>query len=86
MNVPSRVGEQLVLELDDVRLNVPWAGVSPRVLTAAYRNVIFQAQAAKARAIFGNPDQCDLFEIVKKAPPVRYGGAPSLLPFPRGGG
>jgi len=74
--------DQLVLELLDERLNVPWAGVAPRALTRVGLSLIFKAQAAKERSIFVDPIQCDLFENTKWGPQI-YLGAPSLLPLPR---
>jgi len=78
----SRIGEQLVLSLDDVRLqrvSVPWSGVSPRVLTKGHEVVILKAQAAKSMGDSVSADQGDLWPEWIKGP--FYEGAPTLLPF-----
>jgi len=77
----SRVGEQLALSLDDVRLQIPWNGVSPRVLTAAYARFTLKAQAAKSTSdLFSDGAQLDLLERQKDRP--LYEGAVPLLPLP----
>jgi len=83
MTVHSRVGEQLVLSLDDVRLQrvvEPWDGRSPRVLTAAYERFTLKAQAAKKRERFASCGQLELWPTEEEGPPV-YRGAPLLLPL-----
>ena len=76
----SRIGEQLVLSLDDVRLKISWDGRSPRGLTRACNNVIFKAQAAKSVSDFAiDPRQLDLLERQKLKRPW-YEGASPLLP------
>ena len=80
---PVGEGSQLVLALDDAQVRVPWGGVSPRGLTAAYVRFTLKAQAAKARASFSDPEQFDLWLSGPKGPFV-YEGAPCLLPL-RGG-
>jgi len=74
---------QLELALDDPRLNIPWSGKAPRGLTRAAMSPIFKAQAAKARAVFTDPDQCEMWRHDQKGPPVLYRGAPLLLPLRR---
>ncbi len=68
---------QLELSLDDVRVNVPWVGKSPRALTRAALSPIFKAQAAKGRPIPMDPRQIDFWLPGKKAPWI-YQGAPLL--------
>ena len=52
--------EQLELELDDVRVRIPWDGVSPRMLTKCGK--LFSLKAAPARGSIGNaPDQLTMF-------------------------
>ncbi len=79
-----REGEQLDLFVSKgvVLARVPWAGQSPRVLTASYRQFILKAQAVKSVSDFVDPGQYDLWLPKKKAPRVNR-GAPSLLPLPR---
>ena len=81
IKVASRVGEQLELALDDVRLKLPWGGRSPRALTGGSRR-LFLKRKQQSVSDFVGPGQCDLF---KKAAP-RYSGAPLLLPLGRGDG
>ncbi len=71
---------QLELELDDVRLRLPWGGRSPRGLTRAHELFIFKAQAEKSTSAIVDPAQGDLFETVAR--PGVWGGSPSLLPLP----
>ena len=78
---PSRVGDQLELALDDVRLQrrvAPWGGRSPRELTRAHRRFTLKAQAAKSMGdVFRDVAQLALFELVE-GPPL-YRGAPLLF-------
>ncbi len=80
----SRIGEQLELrfpgEVEPSR--VPWGGVSPRELTAAYKRSILKAQAVKSMGDDFDVDQYDLWLPIKKAPRVCR-GAP-LLVEPKG--
>lgn len=81
----SRIGDQLTLALDDVRLQrvvEPWEGRSPRELTAAYERFILKAQAVKNMGDVYDGEQFDLWLPAKKAPRVSR-WAPSLLPLPR---
>ena len=71
---------QLELELDDVRLKVPWNGRSPRGLTRGSQVVILKAQAGKGRPQTRMPAQRDLFEDWQSGP--CYTGAGTLLPLP----
>ena len=59
-------------------LGMPWGGQSPRALTSAYRRFSLKAQAAKSVSDFVDPEQCDLWLPIQKAPWV-YQGAPLLL-------
>ncbi len=71
---------QLELELDDVRLNLPWDGRSPRGLTRAAMSLFSSQEAQKSVSAFVDPEQGDLF---KKAAPEQYSGAAPLLPLKR---
>ncbi len=73
---------QLILELDDVRLRIPWEGRSPRVLTRVARSLIFKAGAVKKDDRNRDPTQLDLFLVPDKGPFV-YEGAPLLLELER---
>ncbi len=72
--------EQLELDLDDVRVVVPWSGTSPRELTRCYK-ALFLRRKPQRVIEFITPEQCDLFT---KAPPGGYGGAPLLLSLSEG--
>ena len=86
----SSSSDQLVLSLDDVRLQrvvIPWGGQSPRVLTAAYVRFKLPAQGGGHEV---DPRQVEMFAEFgrvpirkEKAPRGRSRGAPSLLPLPR---
>ena len=76
----SRVGEQLELSLDDVRLKIPWGGRRPRDLTRSANGLFLSRRAQKSVSDSVNVDQYDLF---KKAAP-RYSGAPLLYPLEGG--
>ncbi len=72
--------EQLTLALDYG--GVPWYGASPRVLTRAHLGVILKAGAGeKDDRFFFDPDQFELFPVVKRKPPPSE-GAPTLIPLP----
>jgi len=84
-----REGDQLVLALDDVRLQrvvVPWDGRSPRVLTKAYQRFKFTAQGGGHEV---DPRQVEIFDgygqvPIRKERASRVSrGAPSLLPLPK---
>ena len=68
---------QLELELDDVRLKIPWDGRSPRGLTRGAMALFLSSAAEKSVSAFVDPEQGDLF---KKAAPRSRGAAP-LLPL-----
>jgi len=68
---------QLELELDDVRLNLPWGGRSPRGLTRAATSVILKARAAESMSEFVDPAQSEIFVARSKRRP-QYEGAPLL--------
>ena len=74
----SSAQQQLELGLDDARVEVPWGGRSPRVLTAAYKRFILKAQAGKRMAEFVNPAQYNLWPSKEKAPRISR-GAPLLF-------
>jgi len=73
---------QLSLALDDVVLEIPWSGRSPRGLTRVANSLIFKAQAAKKRERSVLSVQYDLFDP-SAGHLERYRGAPSLLSLPR---
>ena len=69
---------QLELELEDVRVRVPWDGRSPRALTRCAMRPIFKARAAKKHErICLDPFQLEFALTGEKAPWV-YQGAPLL--------
>jgi len=70
---------QLEFVLDDVRLNLPWNGRSPRGLTKAAQALFLSQAAQKSVSEFVDPEQGDLW---KKAAP-EYSGAATLLPLNR---
>ena len=71
--------EQLELELDDVRLRVPWEGRSPRGLTRGAKLLFLSRAAQKSMSAFVDPEQGDLFKL---AAPKEYLGAVSLYTLP----
>ncbi len=75
------VGDQLALALDDVRLQLPWSGRSPRDLTRVASLAIFKPGRQKSVSDFVDPDQIDLFEARQKKEELRYVGAPLLIPL-----
>ena len=79
-------GDQLELwpELLEEERELCWEGVSPRVLTAGYRQSIFKPQGVKKHARFGLTGQLELWPARKKAPRLRR-GAPLLLELSEGG-
>jgi len=85
--ISSRIGEQLVLSLDDVRLKrvvVPWDGLSPRDLTRAGLRRILTAQDGGHEV---DPRQVEMFARFGRAPIQKgrapaYAGAPSLRRLP----
>ena len=78
-------GEQLQLLLEgEERLQVPWDGVSPRTLTAAYKRSILKAQDAKSVSGFtSDPDQTEMWPTNENRSPQVSLGAPPLVPNPR---
>ena len=81
-----REGEQLVLSLDDFRLQrvrVPWGGRSPRVLTAAYERFKLKAQGGGREV---DIRQVEMFAEFGRVPVGKerapYRGAPSLRRLP----
>ena len=84
----SRVGDQLVLSLDDVRVKravVPWDGQSPRVLTAAYQKYKLKPQGGGHEVDIRQVEMFAKFGRVpiqtERAPEI-YSGAPSLRRLP----
>ena len=75
--------EQLELDLDDVRVRVPWEGRSPRGLTRGANLFIFETQGDQKHARSRVSAQLDLFQVTNEGPPV-YRGAPLLLPLLEG--
>ncbi len=75
--------EQLELALDDVRLKIPWGGQSPRGLTTAYERFTLKTQGAEKRERFSLCARCDYYIVTTRGGPTR-GGAPTLLPLPKG--
>ena len=73
---------QLLLDLDDQRVRVPWGGSSPRSLTRAARALFSKRELQKDDRFFVDPDQLTLFPEAIVGP-RRYGGAPCLLPLKR---
>jgi len=78
----SRVGEQYELALDDVRVRVPWSGVSPRALTRVNNDVKFSVTRQKNMSALVLRGQYDLFVAPSKKGGPAKGGAPPLLPLP----
>jgi len=74
---PSRVGEQLSLELALKEAAKPWNGRSPRHLTEGFKRFILKAQAAPRMRV---PIFARLGSAQRSKGPV-YDGAPLLLPF-----
>ena len=64
---------------------LPWQGQSPRVLTKGRLALFLRREPQKDDSFFADPGQFDLFLAAIRGR-RRYGGAPSLLPLPRGGG
>ncbi len=76
----SRIGDQLSFEgfEEPAGSRVPWGGISPRELTAAYKRSILKAQAAKSTSEFVWCDQLEMWPTAKKGPGV-YTGARLLI-------
>ncbi len=78
-----RDGDQL--ELDLFR-GIPWAGVSPRVLTRRFIP-LFLRQKPPCHEVFFDPEQLELFPrdqaTQRKGPPRNAGGAPLLVDLKR---
>ena len=71
---------QLILDLDDPRVYVPWSGVSPRDLTKGAKRLFLRRKPQKDDRNFLDLRQGDLFRKAEKAPRI-YRGAPSLFPL-----
>ncbi len=86
-----RIGDQLELSLDDVRLQrvvVPWSGSSPRVLTKAWKRFSLETQGGGHEVDLGQYEMFEKFgrePIQKKRVPGYLSGAPSLRSLPRKG-
>jgi len=72
-------GSQHELILRDVRVRVPWNGVSPRVLTKAAKALFLRHGRQKSVSEFVDPDQLEFDLDCQEGPSVVYRGAPSLL-------
>jgi len=81
-STPTRTA-QLELDLNDVRVRIPWSGRSPRGLTRARLAFIFKAQAREKRERSWDSAQLDLFPRAPKKAPWVYQGAPLLSPLRR---
>ena len=75
------ISSQLELSLSMERL--PWEGKSPRSLTRGAIALFLRREPQKDDRFFVDPDQYDLFLAAITGRP-RYGGAPTLVPLPRG--
>ena len=80
--ITSSEQRQLELALEDVRVRVPWNGVSPRALTKASSALFLERKRQKHERFFVDLNQYDLF-LAAIPGRLQYGGAPSLLPLPR---
>jgi len=76
----SHDSDQLNLDLDDVRLRIPWEGRSPRGLTRVAKGLFLSQEAQKSVSDSASPE---LDGLMKNGAP--YLGAPTLLPFKGGG-
>ena len=74
-------GAQLVLELGDAKLRIPWGGRAPRELTKIRKTLFLRREPQKDDRFFVDPGQYDLFLAAIRGR-RQYGGAPSLLPLP----
>ncbi len=78
------VGEQLELELF---VNEPWKGRSPRALTRGHLGIILKPQGVRARVLFCDREQLELFPLVGRSARITRRAAspsaPTLLPLPR---
>jgi len=72
-------GDQLRLDLPGV-CDLPWGGLSPRVLTRGYNLLSLRPEPPAVSAVVQDPDQLELFEAVAEV--ERSEGAPTLLPLP----
>jgi len=61
---------------------LPWAGQSPRSLTRASKALFLRRKPQKDDCFFVDVSQLDMFPEAMEMP-LRYEGAPSLLPLPR---
>ncbi len=76
---------QFELGLGDLRVMIPWDGKSPRDLTRARIALFSKRERQKDDRFFVDSVQYDLF-LAAIPGRLQYGGAPSLLPLPRGRG
>ena len=82
----TRVNSPLFAQLELFPLEVidlPWGGVSPRVLTRAHKRFIFNREGKNLRDFFADPDQLVLRltrEKRRRRPSSQ--GAATLLPLP----
>ncbi len=72
---------QLELGLDDVRLEVPWPGRSPRELTRGFSLLFSRREPQKVRAQISLTDQYDLWLPTPKDGPRVVPGAVPLIPL-----
>ena len=73
MGNSSRVGEQLVLLLEDRRLVVPWDGVAPRHLTKAHERFSFvRSGTGRVNMEFSRGVQLTLFPEEKSYGTSRF--------------
>lgn len=64
---------QLVLELNDLRLRIPWEGRCPRGLTKGSKLLFLRQEPPKSVSEFVDPEQGDLF---KRRPQSTLGPLP----------
>ena len=76
---------QLELDLNDVRVNVPWNGRSPRELTKVRMSLFLRQAPQKSVSEFVSADQIEFWPERQKRPRRSSGGAPLLLDFIPGG-
>jgi len=69
------------LELD-LFPSEPWSGKNPRALTRVGLGLIFKPQGVRARVIFFDSDQLELFPRRRERLKQKSRMAPTLLPLP----
>ena len=57
----TRDGDQLQLELDDVRVEIPWGGVSPRTLTRCGKLFTLEGPPTGGLHVDADPAQLTIF-------------------------